>query len=198
LEAPCSPGGATVRLSAIHIRYSPTCLAARANERLRLVFDNRDAGVRHNVHVLPGPRGYDTNPPPLFVGPIVKGKKTVIYTISSLPAGLLSFQCDIHTVQMRGLFAVAPVVSPATGSIGMGFVVSWATSADAPPGYVFDVQIRRPGSASFSDWRTHQTGYQATYIPDAPGTYSFRVSVYPANGELRPIGYSPAASIEVT
>jgi len=134
----------------------------------------------------------------VFVGPIVKGQKTVVSTISSLPAGLLTFQCDLHPDQMRGLFAVAPVVSPATGSTGMGFVVSWATPADAPPGYVFDVQIRRPGSASFRDWRTRQSGYQATFVPDAPGTYAFRVSVYPAKGELRPIGYSPAGSIEVT
>jgi hypothetical protein len=60
------------------------------------------------------------------------------------------------------------------------------------------VQLRRPGSTVFVNWRTGQTARSATFVPDAGvGTYTFRARLRkPAVG--RASGYSPNRSITVS
>ena len=57
-------------------------------------------------------------------------------------------------------------------------LVTWASN-DAPSGFVFDVQVRQPGSSSFVDWRVGQTALSGVFGPGdplyvGPGTYSFQ------------------------
>jgi hypothetical protein len=196
IAAPCAPSAGRPAVSAINLAFRPNCFGAPANTAVTLTFQNRDPGVQHNVAVFPGPRGYNTNPATLFRGAIITGRSTVAYSVPPLPAGLLTFHCDVHDF-MVGLIGVKPSVSPSTGGVGSPFTIVWATPDDAPAGYVFDVQVRTPGTTGFKDWLTHQTALEATYTPGSSGTYSFRVSLYPASREVRPVGYSPPASIVV-
>jgi hypothetical protein len=40
---------------------------------------------------------------------------------------------------------------------------------------VFDVQVKRPGAASYTNWMPATTATTARFLPDAgPGGYSFR------------------------
>ena len=86
-----------------------------------------------------------------------------------------------------------------TGGVGTTattFTVTWA-AATPPTGYVFDVQIRRPGAA-FVGWKTGVTSRTASFTPDAgTGTYSFRARLRNiANGATS--NYSGAKSISVS
>jgi hypothetical protein len=85
-------------------------------------------------------------------------------------------------------------VSPSEGGIETPFLVRWASSAQI--GYVFDVQVKRPGSASWDDWLVNQSAMDGTFLPDAGvGNYGFRArSRSLANGSSS--AYSPP--IEVT
>jgi hypothetical protein len=87
-------------------------------------------------------------------------------------------------------------VSPARGTSATTFTVTWA-SATAPSGYVYDIQIKRPGTTSFVSWKMGQTARLTTFTPDrGAGTYGFRARLRKtSNG--RASGYSPVKSISV-
>ena len=92
--------------------------------------------------------------------------------------------------------AVPTRVQPRRGGVGTTFIVTWC-SRRLPAGFLFDVQIKRPGSASFVDWMTNQTATAAPFLPDAgPGTYQFHSRVRDESTGAA-TGYSPAASIRV-
>jgi len=104
-------------------------------------------------------------------GPMPAGS---VYTFKFPGAGTYGYECSIHPSLMGGTIKVPMLVSPAQGRVTTVFTVTWA-SAGAPTGYVYDVQILRPGATDWSGWKTNQTAGQATFTPDSgPGTYSFR------------------------
>ena len=77
-----------------------------------------------------------------------------------------------------------------------------ATATDAPAGSAFDVQVKVPGSASFTDWRTGVTSLQGTFAPSdpqwaGPGTYSFRSRLRQVSTGAAS-GYSPQGSISLS
>jgi len=91
---------------------------------------------------------------------------------------------------------VAIKVSPKTGGTSTTFTITWS-SANAPAGFAFDIQIQRPGG-SFQNWMTGQTGKSATFVPDAgTGSYSFRARMRDT-GSNAASAYSKGASITVT
>jgi hypothetical protein len=52
--------------------------------------------------------------------------------------------------------------------------VTWAAGAPQP-GYVYDVQMKRPGASGYTDWLRATVQPKATFQPDAgPGTYAFQ------------------------
>jgi streptogramin lyase len=118
------------------------------------------------------------------------------YSFTFAGAGTYRYQDALHPA-LTGAIAVPIAVSPHSGGTGTTFTVTWAS---APPGAgrVFDVRIRRPGSPSYVDWRTGQTGTSATFVPDAgTGVYSFRARPRSSGTGARS-GWSPAASIVVS
>lgn len=194
--ATCAPGGPAFTIVAKDIKFSTSCLSTRANTPISIRFENRDVGVNHNVDILPRPFGYNTPAKAVLFGNIVKGPATVTYRSSGLPAGLLFMVCYVHHDVMFGYVGVAPDASPSSGTTGTTFHVSWATPQDAPAGYAWDVQLKRPNSAVFVDWLHGQTALGADFTPDAgPGTYSFRVWQYHPPTSI--LGYSPPVSIDV-
>jgi len=92
---------------------------------------------------------------------------------------------------------VVPIqVYPDHGSLTTPFSVQWASGGPAA-GYVFDVQISRPGQP-FVAWQTGVTEHGASFLADAgSGQYKFQARLRnTANGQAS--GWSPWLSVTVT
>jgi cupredoxin-like protein len=92
--------------------------------------------------------------------------------------------------------AVPVQVYPDHGSLTTPINVQWS-AADPPPGYVFDVQVSRPGQP-FAPWKTGVTSHASTFVPDAgSGQYKFQARLRnTANGQAS--GWSPWLSTTIT
>jgi streptogramin lyase len=85
-----------------------------------------------------------------------------------------------------------PVQLPSAGTHGVPFRVRWALTR-VPSGFVFDVQVKVPGSAAFVDW-TSGTSPRGDYTGATAGSYSFQSRVRKtASGVATP--FSPPVSI---
>jgi plastocyanin len=97
-----SPGptvsGNQVAVVAQQLSFDSGTLHAPAGSAFQIVFDNRDAGVPHNVSIYRDSSAADA----LFTGEVVTGPATVTYDVPSLPAGSYFFRCDVHPSQMTG------------------------------------------------------------------------------------------------
>jgi hypothetical protein len=91
---------------------------------------------------------------------------------------------------------VAMDAEPASGPVGSTFAITWATQ-DALPGYAYDVQIKFPGSSTWSTWLSAVTIPSATYLPTAAGIYSFRARLDDVIGHRHTL-YGPVATITAT
>lgn len=101
----CAPHGTVLHISASGIAFNKRCLAAPANTPFTIVFQNRDAGIPHDVTVLPG-ASHVRDSHPLFHGPTVTGPATTVYHVGPLPPGTYYFVCVVHPWTMRGTFIV--------------------------------------------------------------------------------------------
>ncbi len=87
--------------------------------------------------------------------------------------------------------------TPTTGTTATTFNIQWA-SAPPPAGYVYDVQIKRPGSSTFSDLTTGTTATNQNFTPDAgAGTYVFHSRVRRLSPSAH-TAYSPQLAITVS
>ena len=99
------------------------------------------------------------------------------------------------TTDAAGTIGVAPLANPSVGASGDRFTVTWA-KGPVDGGLVFDVQVLRPGAASFRAWRTGVEGTSARFLPDGgTGWYLFRARARSVAGEL---WWSPTVAIRVT
>jgi plastocyanin len=117
------------------------------------------------------------------------------YTFQFVGAGTYAYK-DALNAALQGTVKVPLLVSPAGGSASTRFVVTWSSIAP-PTGFAFDVQIKRPGSTQWVDWRIDQSTTKARFVPDAgTGTYSFRARIENI-AKARSAKWSPVASIAV-
>ena len=86
-------------------------------------------------------------------------------------------------------------VSKAKVKKGESVFVSWATKA-APEGWLYDVQIKRPGDTSWSAWKTGVVVRNAELAPGKKGFYRFRARIRRSDF-MEHSGYSPIRSLEV-
>jgi plastocyanin len=104
----------------------------------------------------------------------------------------------VDTASTNKMTVKIPVqASPGSGGVTTTFTIVWsATAPDA--GYVFDIQIMKPGATQWAKWKTGQTTTSATFVPDAgAGTYSFRARLRNLSNN-KATGYSTPASITVS
>jgi arylsulfatase A-like enzyme len=118
------------------------------------------------------------------------------YAFTFNAAGTYAYRCALHT-GVNGTVSIPVRTGPVTGGTKTIFVASWATLRPAA-GYVYDVQIQRPGSSAFVTWKTGTTLTAATFNPDAgKGIYRFRARIR-RTAVGRSSGWSPAGSLTVT
>ena len=100
--AACAPSGSTLQVSAMNAAFDTDCLAAPAGSPFKIVFDNMDPGVAHNISIYTD----ETAAKALFTGDLVTGPDTVTYQVGALKAGTYFFRCDVHPTTMTGTFVV--------------------------------------------------------------------------------------------
>ena len=116
------------------------------------------------------------------------------FALEFYAAGRYAYRSTVDN-NMTGSVQVVPAASPAAGTSSTRFDITWA-SRTAPAGYVYDVQILRPGSTSWTNWRTGQSATTAAFVPIENGTYEFRSRLRrTSNG--RSSAYSASALILV-
>jgi len=91
--------GAVLHISAQNIEFDTDHLDASAGQPFVLQFDNRDAGVPHNVEIR------DASGTSVFKGDIVTGPATAMYDVPALAPGSYMFVCDVHP-NMTGTLTV--------------------------------------------------------------------------------------------
>lgn len=86
-------GGATggvVQISALNIAYEQSDVTAPANTAFTIHFNNKDAGVPHNVEIK------DASGMVMFKGDIITGPTEVDYAVPALAPGSYQFVCSVH------------------------------------------------------------------------------------------------------
>ncbi|MFP5320082.1 MAG: cupredoxin domain-containing protein [Acidimicrobiia bacterium] len=102
VDASCNPSGTTVSVTASQTRFNTQCLAAPANQAFTISFDNRDAGVAHNIAILESHSATTTMAKlEIFQGP---GVQTL--NVGPLRPGTYAFHCEVHPQAMSGVFVV--------------------------------------------------------------------------------------------
>ena len=100
-EPSASGGGDIVQISALGIKYEQTSVTVKADTSFQIAFDNKDAGVPHNVTIHQG----DATGAELFKGAIFNGVETRTYTVPPLDAGSYAFVCTVHPTMIGTLTA---------------------------------------------------------------------------------------------
>ena len=117
------------------------------------------------------------------------------YAVSWFAAGKYRYE-DAATARSRTV-SVPMAASPKSGTISTTFTITWAAGG-SPGGLVFDVQIRRPGSATFVSFLKGVTTPSSTFTADAgTGVYRFRARLRSITNGAHS-SYSAAASIRVS
>jgi len=92
--------GAEVTVQAINIAFEPGEVQLPAGTPLRIVLDNRDAGVPHDIRVTDGDRV-------LGQSPTVTGPGETEVRFGPLSPGTYRFACAVHP-SMTGTLTVTP------------------------------------------------------------------------------------------
>lgn len=126
-----------VDIVALGIAFDTNCIEAPANTPFTIAFDNKDAGVLHNVSVYPSATEL-TNP--IEQGDIITGPATAEYAVPALKAGEYYFHCDVHPTQMFGKLVVGGGRGGGTtgGGGGGGGGSGGVTTAVTAQGLAFD------------------------------------------------------------
>jgi plastocyanin len=85
-----------------NVQFDTDRIELSADKPTTITFDNRDAGVQHNIAIFTD----DTLSEVLFRGDLVTGPDSAQYQIPALPAGEYYFHCDVHP-NMSGTVVVS-------------------------------------------------------------------------------------------
>jgi mono/diheme cytochrome c family protein/plastocyanin len=85
-----SPTGSVVNESALNIQFEVGSLAVPADTAFQIAFENKDAGIPHNIDIK------DASGGDVFVGAIFPGVATQTYDVPALAPGSYTFVCTVH------------------------------------------------------------------------------------------------------
>lgn len=92
--------GDTLQISAQNIQFSTDALQAPAGQAFIIEFENRDAGIPHNVEIK------DQSGGSLFVGDVFNGVAARTYQVPAIGGGTYTFICTVHP-NMKGTLTAA-------------------------------------------------------------------------------------------
>jgi hypothetical protein len=97
------PGASNITITAEKMTFDDRLITVLAGLPVSIVFNNKDAGVTHNISVYTD----STATTPIFIGPSVTGPGTVVYSFTA-PSNedTYFFRCDTHPKTMTGYFVV--------------------------------------------------------------------------------------------
>jgi plastocyanin len=96
-----APAGPTTSIVAEGSKFATDEIFLVAKEQTSIEFDNRDAGVDHNLAIYRDEGADDV----IFDGELIGGPDTITYEFKAPPKGDYYFQCDVHT-DMNGTVTV--------------------------------------------------------------------------------------------
>jgi plastocyanin len=185
ITAPTRWSWSVVHYSTIDVTdfaFSPTSRAPAQDTAVLFRFKGPSL---HTVTDTSGMDLYDS-------GPLPAGTTE---TVSVIGAGQYPFACTIHPA-MKGVLKVGVLANPAAGSTTSSFTIRWA--ATPTNGFVFDVQVKRPGSKTWKPLVTDTAATSTSFTPDrGAGTYAFRARTQVAGGGAS-TSWSGAKSISVS
>jgi plastocyanin len=91
--------GPTLVVSALNIAFEQSELSAPAGTPFKIDFENKDAGIPHNVEIK------DAGGTSVFQGEIFNGVDKRVYDVPALAAGSYTFVCTVHP-NMTGTLTV--------------------------------------------------------------------------------------------
>lgn len=168
--APPTPGAPApdVHVAVSDFLFDPTTVATEPGTTV--VFDFFGPS-HHTATDASGMNLYDS-------GSVGVGEPSFAFTFPA--AGGYRFLCIPH-LGMGGRVVIPMRVDPATGGRRQTFTATWAVT-DAAGGFVYDVQIRRPGR-HWARWRVGVTVSHASFVAEAgTGTYRFRARMRSLTG----------------
>ncbi len=104
-EPPATSGegsaGAAASVAAENLQFSTSTLSLEGGAETPLSFDNRDAGIPHNVSIYAADPASDPGAEQLFTFEPFPGPEERDFTIPALDPGTYVFVCDVHPT-MKG------------------------------------------------------------------------------------------------
>ncbi len=85
-----SADASAITVSAVNVAFEQTEIAAPADTKFTIAFDNKDAGIPHNIAIK------DSMSMEKFKGDLVTGPSQAQYKVDPLPAGDYTFVCSVH------------------------------------------------------------------------------------------------------
>jgi plastocyanin len=104
----CKPteSGTSLKLVAKNTAFDTDCIGAPAGQGFKILFDNQDAQVQHNVEVYTNASTTTRVGGATSATDVITGVASVTYSVPGLQAGNYYFRCDIHPTVMFGTLVV--------------------------------------------------------------------------------------------
>ena len=157
------------------IAFDTNCIEAPASAPFTIAFDNKDAGVTHNVSVYPSATDLTH---PIEQGQIITGPATADYKVPALKAGEYYFHCDVHPTQMYGTLRVSGGGSTSGGAGG-------GSTGGGGGGGGTTTEVTAQGLAFDTGTITLTAGKESTitFSNDDAGT-QHNIAIFPSSTEL--------------
>lgn len=114
------------------------------------------------------------------------------YTRLFADSGTYPYYCTIHGMMMSGTVRV-PV--KASGTASGGYTVRWSARSSTPSSVRYDVQYKRVGTTTWSNWRSRTASRSASFNPSGAHSYYLRARTHLGTHTS---SWSPSITLKVT